>query len=224
VRSQHLRAGIVATIRAEGEAAISLELRETAPWHYVPIPVDGAGYDAERDGNDGGNVIDAIEQFAKVLADTTARRDDRVEALKFIVHFVGDLHQPLHCADRNGDKGGNGRLVFFLNRQKAVSLHVVWDTLILPTSKDKQSVAEYGAALNGRISEKQAKAWAKGTPLTWAIESWQIAKEKVYADVPADGDPPKVGEAYVAKAQPVVDEQIQKAGVRLAAALNAAFK
>ncbi len=74
----------------------------------------------------------------------------------------GDLHEPLHCADRNGDKGGNGRLVFFPGRKKAVSLHMVWDTLILPRSKGKQSVAEYGHALNAKINEKQAKAWAKG--------------------------------------------------------------
>ena len=206
---------------------IRRERRETAPWHYVNIPVESDGYDAKRDGNNGDNVIDvidAVERFAKVLADHNAPREDRVEALKFVVHFIGDLHQPLHCADRNGDKGGNKRLVFFLDRPKAVSLHAVWDTFILPTSKGKQSVAEYGAALNARITSKQAKAWASGTPAEWAMESWRLAREVAYAGVPADGEPPKLGEDYVAKAQPVVEEQIQKAGVRLAAALNLAFR
>src|SRR4030095_4434754 len=145
-------------------------------------------------------------------------------ALKFLVHFIGDLHQPLHCADRNGDKGGNTRLVFFLDRKKAISLHAVWDTFILPQSKGKRSVAEYGAELNGRITSKQAKAWAKGTPVDWAMESWRLARDVAYADVPADGDPPKLGEDYVARAQPVVDEQIQKARVRVAGALNLAFR
>jgi len=191
----------------------------------VNIPVDAASYDPANHGNVGENVIDAIERFAKVLADKTASKEDRVEALKFLVHFVGDLHQPLHCADRNGDKGGNGRLVFYPGRKKAVSLHTVWDTLILPRSKGKQSVAEYGDALNDKITAKQAKTWAKGTPADWATESWRIAWEHVYtADVAADGDPPKLGEAYIAKGQPVVDEQIQKAGVRLATALNLAFR
>ena len=106
-------------------------------------------------------------------------KEERVEALKFVVHFVGDLHQPLHCADRNGDKGGNGRLVFFPGRKKAVSLHTVWDTLILPRSKGKQSVAEYGDALNGKITAKQAKAWATGTPQAWAAESWTLARNIV---------------------------------------------
>jgi hypothetical protein len=97
---------------------IRRQRKNTAPWHYVNIPVDSDGYDAKRDGHDGANVIDAVERFEKVLADTKAPREDRVEALKFLVHFMGDLHQPLHCADRNGDKGGNKRLVFFLDRKE----------------------------------------------------------------------------------------------------------
>ncbi len=140
------------------------------------------------------------------------------------MHFVGDLHQPLHCADRNGDKGGNGRLVFFPGRKKAVSLHMVWDTLILPRSKGKQSVAEYGDALNGKITEKQAKAWATGAPRAWALECWKVAREVVYAAIPPAGDPPVITEEYIATAEPVVDEQIQKAGVRLAAALELALR
>jgi hypothetical protein len=94
----------------------------------------------------------------------------------------------------------------------------------LPRSKGKQSVAEYGATLNGRITSKQANAWATGTPLEWATESWRISRDEVYtSDVPVDGPPPTLTEDYVAKAQPVVDQQIQKAGVRLAATLNLTF-
>jgi hypothetical protein len=169
---------------------IRRERNETAPWHYVSIPIDSEGYDPKRDGNSGDNVIDAIDRFTKVLANKQAPKEERVEALKFVVHFIGDLHQPLHCANRNGDKGGNGRLVFFPGRKKAVSLHLVWDTLILPRSKGKQSVAEYGDALTGRITAKQTKAWAAGTPQAWAAESWEVARDVVYRDVPADGNPP----------------------------------
>jgi hypothetical protein len=130
----------------------------------------------------------------------------------------------LHCAERNGDKGGNKRLVFWMDRKKAISLHSVWDTFILPTRKGKQSIAEYGAKLNDAITDKQAKAWSKGTPADWAIESWRLAREFAYQDVPAYGDPPKLGTEYVERARPVVDEKIQRAGVRLAAALNMAFR
>jgi hypothetical protein len=100
------------------------ERRETAPWHYVNIPVDADGYDPAKHGNNGENVIDAIDRFAKVLADKGKPKEERVEALKFLVHFVGDLHKPLHCAEPNGDKGGNERLVFFPARKQAVSLHM----------------------------------------------------------------------------------------------------
>jgi len=96
--------------------------------------------------------------------------------------------------------------------------------MILPTRKGKHTVAEYGAALNERITDEHVKEWAAGTPLTWAVESWRIAREVVYAGVAPAGDPPRLEEAYVEKAQPVVEEQIQKAGVRLATALNLAFR
>jgi hypothetical protein len=101
---------------------IRRERRNTAPWHYVDIPTTQPSYDATRDGNDGDNVIDAIDRFEKVLADKSKPKAERAEALKFVVHFVGDVHQPLHCADRDGDRGGNKRLVFFLNQKRAVAL------------------------------------------------------------------------------------------------------
>jgi hypothetical protein len=101
---------------------------ETAPWHYVNIPVEAAGFDRVRDGNNGDNVIDAIQKQSAILADKSASKAARAEALKFLVHFVGDIHQPLHCADRNGDAGGNTRLVFYPDERFAVSLHSVWDT------------------------------------------------------------------------------------------------
>ena len=114
--------------------------------------------------------------------------------------------------------------MFFPGRKKALSLHTVWDTLILPRSKGKLSVAEYGNALDDKITAKQAKAWATGTPRAWAVECWQVARDVVYRDIPPAGDPPAISEEYIAKAQPVVDEQIQRAGVRLAATLNQACR
>src|SRR5882672_5025159 len=116
---------------------IRRERRSTAPWHYVNIPIAATTFDPNRDGKNGNNVIAKIAEFERVLSDKNAAKADRAEALKFLVHFVGDLHQPLHCADRDGDKGGNARLVFFGDRQKAVNLHQVWDSLILLRQKGK---------------------------------------------------------------------------------------
>ncbi|CAN5406972.1 S1/P1 nuclease [soil metagenome] len=202
---------------------IRRERRATAPWHYVNIPVDAAAFDAKRDGKNGENIINKIVAFEKFLADTTAPKRDRTDALKFLVHFVGDLHQPLHCVDRNGDKGGNGRLVFFGERKKAVSLHQTWDSLILLRHKGKTRVLDYADALNTKITNEQAIEWIKGTPEDWANQSHRIAVSSVYRDVPADGPPPKLTDEYIEKSGEVIDEQLAMAGVRLAAMLNRCF-
>ncbi len=149
---------------------IRRERRNTASWHFEDIPVDASGFDEQRDGKHGNNVIDKINQFERVLSDHNASKEKRAEALKFLVHFVGDLHQPLHCADRN-DKGGNSRLVFFLDQPRALNLHSVWDTTILLHRKGRMRVLQYAVALNRKISKEQAKQWKQGTVEDWANES-----------------------------------------------------
>jgi hypothetical protein len=198
--------------------------RATAGYHFVDIPTSQPSYDAERDGKNGDNVIDKINDFEKVLADKSVSHEDRAQALKFLVHLVGDVHKPLHCPERDGDKGGNGRLVFFLDRKRAVNLHSCWDTQILLSRKKTIRVTNYADGLNARITASRAKAWAQGTAVDWANESHQIAVEKVYKDVPAGGDPPKLDQAYVERSAEVIDEQLEKAGVRLAMVLNRAFR
>jgi hypothetical protein len=139
----------------------------TAPWHYVNIPHDAGAFDQVRDGNNVNNVIDAIDAQLKVLADKAAPREKRQEALKFVVHFMGDIHQPLHCADRNGDKGGNKRLVFFLDRRKAVSLHSVWGL----RSDSELKWNWLPGCLRASFCPKSAPTWsagkARGEPLSY---------------------------------------------------------
>jgi hypothetical protein len=142
--------------------------------------------------------------------------------VKWVVHLVGDLHQPLHCADRNGDRGGNGRLVFFLDRQKADSLHYVWDTLLVREMVGRRPLAPVADALAKQVTAAQVKQWWTGTPQQWANESHAVAVQRVYSAVAADGPPPKLDRQYVTKSMPVVAEQVMRAGVRLAAILNVA--
>jgi hypothetical protein len=160
---------------------IRRERRETGPWHYVNIPVDATGFDRARDGRDGNNVVDAIERQLKILADRSAPIDQRREALKFVVHFVGDMHQPLHCADRNGDKGGNARLVFFPNQAKATSLHSIWDTQIVKEAMKSVRVAPYAETLRKQIATAQRADWEKGSVAEWATQSHDVAVKSVYA-------------------------------------------
>ena len=151
---------------------------ETGPWHFVDIPIDAAGFDEKRDGQDGNNVIDKITFFENVLKDKSVSKSDRVEALKFVVHLVGDVHQPLHCAERNKDKGGNLRLVFMPGQPMATNLHSVWDSGILERHMGKARNLDYSDKLNAAITPQQAKQWARGTPTDWAKASKKMMDER----------------------------------------------
>jgi hypothetical protein len=208
--------------------AIRKDREETGPWHYVNIPYEMRGFDEARDGKNGDNVVDKIVEFANVLNDRKRSDADREEALKFLIHFVGDLHQPLHSTERNDDKGGNFRLVFFLNQSEAVNLHRVWDSEILKrmmkTGPTDLSADEMAARINESITEKQVREWTRSDPVAWVNESHKLAVEIVYADIPADGPPPKIAEAYLTRAEPVIEMQLARAGVRLADVLNRVFQ
>jgi hypothetical protein len=163
------------------------ERRETAPWHYVNIPYDAQGFDRERDGRKGDNVIDAIDRQTAILAGKAQPREKRQEALKFVIHFIGHVHQPLHCVDRNGDKGGNGRLVFFLDDRKADSLHYVWDTALVRELVGRKKIADVADTLSKTITVKQRKEWAATAPEPWANEAHRVAVNWCYLGIAADG-------------------------------------
>jgi hypothetical protein len=202
---------------------IRREQRDTALWHYVDIPVTAQDFDRKRDGRDGNNVIDALEAQTKIFADKSQPKEKRAEALKWVVHLVGDLHQPLHCAERDKDNGGNTRLVFYPGKRQAVNLHQVWDTWLVRGIVGKRRIADVGDALAASITKQQRKDWCRGTPEVWANESHQAAVETAYRDVPADGPPPTLSKRYIDRAQPVVAEQLERGGVRLALVLNKAL-
>ena len=98
-------------------AAAGTDRRDTADWHYVNIPVDAERFDRARDGRKGKNVIDKTTGQITILADKTQPREKWQEALKWVVHLVGDLHQPLHACERGRDRGGNSVLVFYPGRR-----------------------------------------------------------------------------------------------------------
>ncbi|MBI3462325.1 MAG: S1/P1 nuclease [Planctomycetes bacterium] len=206
---------------------------ESGPWHYVDIPVEESRYSHARDCKYSDCVIERIEKFRELLADKHARKSDRQRALKWLVHLAGDLHQPLHCAERrdgegNPDQGGNKRKVYFLKETVQSNLHEVWDTKLLvhgigAAELNDAALPNYAAQLNSRINEEQVAQWAKGNSKAWALESHHAAVAHVYAGVPADGPPPRLGPEYVEKNQPVVEEQLSKAGIRLAELLNHAL-
>jgi hypothetical protein len=198
-----------------------LQRPETARWHFVNIPINPppgtpVAYYAERDCPLDDCVVARIDRFASALSDQGSPPWQRLEALKFLVHFVADIHQPLHCAN-NGDAGGNGIHVKFEGTPS--TLHAVWDTKIVrpAVNGDERS---YALALVRSISQTQAAVW-RGSAPDWANESYEIAASVIYKRLPeADSILPV---SYAAEMLPIVNERLQRAGVRLATILNAAL-
>jgi hypothetical protein len=194
---------------------------ETASWHFVDIPLNSSGLDMSRDCPQGNCVIAKIEEFRSQWQNPGLSRASRREALLFLVHFVGDLHQPLHC-ENNNDKGGNEVPVEFQGLQNEAShtnLHALWDTGLFRTLPGEDELL---ATLDEAITPDRAAAWSSGTVEQWAGESFTLAQSTAYGLLPtvAKGETVSLGSWYSLMAQPVVEEQLEKAGVRLAAILN----
>jgi nuclease S1 len=196
---------------------------QTAPWHFVDIPIHPPagtpeGYDPARDCQRRDCVVAKIGDMAAVLRDKTAAQRERLEALKFLVHFVADVHQPLHAAD-DFDRGGTDVHVEFMGRR--TNLHAVWDSGVLAAAGISDERA-YALDLARSISPGELGEWSADTPADWANESYGVASHLIYGEWPhAPGPLPA---SYEQAAIYVVNVQLQKAGVRLAAALNDALR
>lgn len=196
------------------------ERAATGPWHYIDIPIDRPHLDMARDCPKGDCVIAKIEDFKKVIVNPSATPVERKEALMFLVHFVGDMHQPLHCSD-NKDKGGNDVKLDFFGRNS--NLHSVWDSGLLGRLGQEDALfTEYSNEMTGKL----AKKWGKGRVRDWAEQAHKTAQTVVYGKLPKApaGGQAKVDAEYEKLADPIVKNQIEKAGARLAATLNATLK
>ena len=191
---------------------------ETGPWHYINIPLEANKVDLASECPRGDCVIAQIEKDEAALKDPHTSDADRSVALKFLVHFIGDLHQPLHCED-NHDKGGNGVQVIFFG--EPTNLHAVWDSGILRRIKPYGN--QLAEQLAPTITATQKTQWEQGTLEDWALESHWLARSVAYKRLPP-GATPQLGEDYLAAATPVVEIQLEKAGIRLAYLLNKLLK
>jgi hypothetical protein len=207
------------------------EVPETGPWHFVDIPLEAGEYVPDRDCPFHDCVIERIEQLRGVLAQkpTDQNLKLRRRALKFLVHFVADLHQPLHCAERKGadgvpDRGGNDCPVVFPDTGKECSLHAAWDNELVERSRGGPTVDLYAKALREKISVQDQAAWEKGSVRDWAMDTHLAARDAAYQGLPASRERQPLDEAYLQRAQRTVDGQLSKAGVRLAKVLNEALK
>lgn len=202
------------------------ERDESYGWHFVDIPKDAAGFSEARDcfrpqdnhknaQTDHHNcVVDRIEIFEKTLTDENAPRAARVEALKWLVHFVGDLHQPLHAIEEA--RGGNDIKLPVFGSPKCgdydCNLHWAWDTLLLEHTG--YSEEEYVQRLEKLIEKDKLAQQAPGTPEEWANESHLQARQIM------EQKPAAIEETYFQANIDLVNRRLALAGLRLAAVLN----
>lgn len=195
------------------------EWAHTNPWHYINVSDRGSVAREARRSPD--NVLAALARFEAQAADERLGRRQRSEALRFVAHFVADIHQPLHVG-RAGDRGGN-RIPVTVNGSHS-NLHEVWDGGPLRRSTDpspRTRVRRLPIAPADVISQ-----WQQAPPLDWARES-QALRPQVYAFSGAfsrrGAGPFSLPESYLEAARALVDQRLHRAGVRLAGRLNGLF-
>jgi nuclease S1 len=216
-------------IRSSG--ALNRKYKNNDKWHYINIELTSKAEDFKPDPAED-HVISAIERFLKVVADTTVSKDDRKEALLFIIHFLGDMHQPLHCCHRNEDRGGNLQQIksFCGQTETRLNLHWIWDTHLLKAEKGELTVEDFAARLLSEITDDQRNCWRKGTVKDWVWDSHTIAVSTVYRFADGKALPPRdepavelTDENYAKANRAIVREQLKKGGIRLAKVLNDCF-
>ncbi|KAG8862315.1 hypothetical protein FRB96_001894 [Tulasnella sp. 330] len=208
--------------------------RFSEPYHFIDAkddPPNACSVDLSRDCTTGGCVVSAIANYTLRVQDKTLGPLENAEALKFLTHFIGDIHQPLH--DENLDNGANG--IDILWKGKKQNLHHIWDTEMPEKIGGKFSAKSVTSWTSTIIKElktgsymSSVQGWqscndiqnASGCALTWAAEANQYVCSFVISSDPTDTE---LSGVYFDKAKPIIQEQIAKAGVRLAAWLNVIF-
>jgi hypothetical protein len=235
-------------------------IEKTAEWHFIDIPLAVHADSVPREEamkwcpslGDGrpGCIVTAIDYEWTILRDGGQSDAARAKALRYLIHFLGDIAQPLHASD-NHDRGGNCTSIKFFAEQKPQNLHGIWDYELI--ARDLQTTKATEPQSAGRLDKNFAGQWAdwgeaKPDVVAWAWESHKLAETVAYADldprVPtaavtagladqeacnAERDKVaalhiSIGDRYEAQAMPVIREQLARAGYRLAGLLNQTFR
>ncbi|MDE6278325.1 MAG: S1/P1 nuclease [Muribaculaceae bacterium] len=184
----------------------------TKTWHYKNIDEGVAYEDAPL--NEKGDVVRATIEMAEILRDSVSTRSQKVLALKILTHVVGDMHQPMHMGHLS-DRGGNEVKLKYFGRE--TNLHSIWDGS-LPESAHKWSYSEWQQQLDRLKPEAEAQIMG-GTPDDWAKETYEITA-RVYNYFPKGSN---ASYNHIAYWTPVIEQQLLRGGLRLAALLNSIF-
>jgi hypothetical protein len=237
---------------------------KTFTWHFVDIPLGVVPNGAKTpdisqwcepigpsiNGKDRpGCLTSAIDYEWSILRDRSRSGPDRAKALLYVVHFLGDLSQPLHNTD-NHDQGGNCTRITFFGAEKLENLHAIWDERIIARdlARSNETQTQYAAELDRQFRTRW-DVWgkAKTDVVAWAWEGHELARTVTYGKLrpqipvvsPPEGQTDRagcdagrakveamhisIGDEYVQEALPVIREQLAKAGYRLAGMLNQSF-
>jgi nuclease S1 len=200
----------------------SREIAGSAAWHFVNVRVSSPHY-SPKDCRPQGCVVTKIAEFRTILADQHAPRSRRRMALRFFIHLVQDLHQPMHVADRN-DRGGNN-LQLRYGRYDPTNLHQVWDSGLLGQRFRRE--ADLVQELEAVASQAGSRDWLKGGIEDWADESLEAGR-RAYLAVPGSSVVLRPGDSisrdYEKVNLPVAVDRLARSGVRLASMLNEILK
>jgi len=187
--------------------------RSQGPWHYCNIKVSKWAYEKNRDCPDGACVVEKIRKFARALEETKLSPEKRKEALMYLIHFVGDVHQPLHLGNAR-DRGGNKVRVNFKGR--STNLHALWDGKLIHLGG--KSLVQYSRDLSLRTTTSESIKWNSSEVIEWANESRALALNHVYL---LDRSPKgRLSKNYIRKSRKIIELRLSQAGVRLAGLLN----
>jgi len=209
------------------------ERRETSGWHFKDLYF--------RDDNkppanqaDEPNAVTKIREFTAILSDKTKPDAERAEALRFLIHFVGDIHQPLHATSREteahpkGDRGGNDFIILppaDSGERGPKNLHSLWDGgaglfPYVPRDQTRELASAEARVLMATLPRSNFRTVSESDPDKWALESFRDARATVYSL--QEGTEPTVD--YLRKAQALVARRATLAGYRLADLLNKALQ
>lgn len=218
---------VVAELLEPGETLASVstwadevrgQRRETGPWHYINWALEDDEPTTHPLHFEEDNVVRAVYEQLAILRDTEKPNLARQEALKYVVHFVGDLHQPLH-AGTGEDRGGNTIDVFFDGA--STNLHRVWDSQIIDLWG--KSMEDIVADLLATATPERKKSIMQGTPYEWTVESHCYTRDVAYAHLPKAEEgvaQPDLAQGYAQQMTPLVRQRLLEGGLRLALVLN----
>ena len=185
------------------------EYAYTKTWHYVNVePSEGSYAESQREPK--GDVVTAVNSIVERLKSGELTAEEERAELMMLIHLVGDMHCPMHAGHKS-DRGGNGTQVTYFGKSR--KLHSVWDSEIVE-SAHKWSYTEWQRQID-RLNRKQSRAIVQGTPNDWIEECVAIAD-----DVYRNSTGTNLSYDYVAQYAPVVEQQLLKGGLRLAALLE----